>query len=225
MYIGIMLFLLAGCGTVSAAEANAVSDPLDGLDLVFEDTFDQGMDRWAPTDPKAWEVLDDEGNPVLHLIGGSQYEPKVRSPKNIAWIKDVSVGDFVLDVRMKQTGREYGHRDLCLFFGKQDAAHFYYVHLATKADDHANSIFLVNGEPRASIAQERTDGTDWGTNIWHNVRIVRLVESGVIEVYFDNMEKPVFRTVDKHFVSGTIGLGSFDDEGMYDNVKLYGKKK
>ena len=62
---------------------------------------------------------------------------------------------------MRSTQEVYGHQDLCLFFGYQDASHFYYVHLGREADAHANSIFLVNGEPRVSIAQKRTDGTNW----------------------------------------------------------------
>ena len=63
---------------------------------------------------------------------------------------------FVLDVKVRSTTRDYGHRDLCLFFGHQDPSHFYYVHLGKQADEHANSIFIVNGKPRVSIAESRT---------------------------------------------------------------------
>ena len=129
--------------------------------------------------------------------------------------------DFVLDVDARQTGREYGHRDLCFFFGYQDPSHFYYVHLATKADDHANSIFLVNGAPRVSIAQKRTNGTDWKEG-YHHIRIARDTEAGTIKVYFNNMDEPVMETIDKTFLNGTIGVGSFDDTGNFDNFKIHG---
>ena len=165
----------------------------------------------------------ENGNQVYSLHDKSQYKPPVRSPLNIARAEGVKVSDFVLQARMKQTGKEYGHRDMCLFFGYQDPSHFYYVHIATKADAHANSIFLVNGEPRVSIAQERTDGTDWKTG-YHDVRIVRDVSAGTIEVFFDDMDTPIMRTVDKTFGAGEVGFGSFDDTGNIDNVILWGAK-
>lgn len=204
----------------------AIAEAPEGMELVFEEDFENGIDRWEPTDRKAWRIEEEDGNKFVSLFQKSDYEYIVRSPHSINWAKGVDVGSFVLDIRMRQTGKEYGHRDLCLFFNKQDASHFYYVHMATKADEHANSIFLVNGEPRVSIAQERTKGTDWGKNTgWHDVRIKRDIESGEILVYFDDMETPIMKTVDKTFTSGPIGIGSFDDVGDFDNIKLYVPKK
>ena len=203
------------CAVAPAGHAGAP----DGK-LLFEDDFEQGLAHWAPTDPAAWETVKEDDNTVMALVKSSDYEPAVRSPKSIAWLKDVVAGDFTLEVRLKQTGREYGHRDLCLFFGKQDASNFYYVHLATTADDHANSIFLVNDAPRVSIAKERTDGTKW-TSGYHTVRIVREVKSGLIEVYFDDMDTPVMKAEDTTHGAGQIGLGSFDDVGHFDDVKIW----
>ncbi len=196
---------------------------MKGLPLTFFDDFESGACRWTQTDPKAWKVVAEGCNQVYSLHGKSQYKPPVRSPLNIARAQGVKVSDFVLQARMKQTGKEYGHRDMCLFFGYQDPSHFYYVHIATKADAHANSIFLVDGKPRVSIAQDRTDGTNWATG-YHDVRIVRNVATGVIEVYFDDMDKPIMRTVDKTFGAGEVGFGSFDDTGNIDNVILWGRK-
>ncbi|MBI1321406.1 MAG: hypothetical protein GC168_20985 [Candidatus Hydrogenedens sp.] len=215
-----MLYRIACVAALLAGPAVWAEIPAD-YKLIFEDDFSsKSTDHWEMTDPKAWEISEVEGNAVLELKRGSRYEPAVRSPKSIAWLKGVEAGSFVLEATGTQTGREYGHRDLCFFFGRQDASHFYYVHLATKADDHANSTFLVNGEPRVSIAQERTDGTDWTTGP-HKIRIVRDAESGSIEVYFDDMDKPVMKTVDKTFVNGAFGLGSFDDVGQFDDVKIW----
>ncbi|MGC8737456.1 MAG: hypothetical protein ACP5UA_02270 [Candidatus Hydrogenedens sp.] len=192
-----------------------------GEKTVFEENFEQGSQHWEMTDSNAWTVsTDDKGNHLLCLTGLSKYEPAVRSPKSIALIKDIEFEDFTLTVRAKQTGKEYGHRDLCFFFGYQDPTHFYYVHIATKSDEHAHSIFLVNNKPRVSIAKERTKGVDW-TQDFHQITIVRDTKSGKIEVYFDNMEKPIMVTEDKTFVKGKIGLGSFDDTGCFDNLKIW----
>lgn len=218
------LLTLLSITSVAATAPVDVPEEMNGLPLVFVDDFEEGAGRWEPTDPKAWTIGDGKDGKEYCLVASSEYEPEVRSPKSITWIKDLKVSDFVLQADLKQTGKEYGHRDLCLFFGKQDASHFYYVHLATKADDHANSIFLVNGEPRVSIAKERTDGTDWGANeSYHTVRIERDTEIGSIKVFFDDMRAPVMTTTDTTFTSGAIGLGSFDDVGCMDNVRIWGK--
>jgi acetyl esterase/lipase len=196
----------------------------DGLPLVFHEDFDHGMERWEPTDKLAWKVAEKDGRTFVSLTKRkSDYTPEVRSPHNINLLKDVEVGDFVLDVDMRSTNDPYGHQDLCLFFGHQDPSHFYYVHLGRKADPHANSIFLVNGEPRVSIAETRTDGTDWSRG-WHRARIKRTLKTGKIEVYFDDMQKPVMTATDKTFGTGRIGIGSFDDTGDYDSIRLYSQE-
>jgi hypothetical protein len=81
----------------------------------------------------------------------------------------------------------------------------------------------VNDAPRVSIATERTDGTDWGS-AYQIVRIKRDATKGTIEVYFNDMDKPVMTAEDTHFTTGTIGVGSFDDVGNFDYVRVWGKK-
>ena len=222
MIPGLMIAVLALVLPATAQEAD-IPQEINGLPLVFSESFESGRDNWVETDPEAWKIVEEDGNHVFSNFKTSNYEPPVRSPLNMARIKDLDVSDFVIEVKMKQTGREYGHRDQCIFFGYNDPSHFYYVHLATKADDHANSIFLVNGEPRVSIAEERTDGTQW-TDAYHTIRIERDTAAGTVLVYFDDMTKPVMRTTDTTFVSGSVGFGSFDDVGNIDDVRIWGKK-
>lgn len=194
----------------------------DGMPLVFFEDFEDGAERWTQTDSNAWEVVKEGRNRVYSQFQKSNYEPPVRSPLNMALVKDLEVEDFVLQAKMKQTGKEYGHRDMCIFFGYQNPSHFYYVHIATKADAHANSIFVVDGKPRVSVATERTDGTDWETG-YHEVRIVRDCGTGAIEVYFDDMGKPIMRAKDNTFKTGRVGFGSFDDTGKIDDVRVWGE--
>lgn len=192
------------------------------LPLVFRDDFENGVEHWTATDSKAWKLIDSDGGHAYSLFGKSDFKPPHRSPLNIALLNDVYVGDFVLEARLRSTTRDYGHRDLCLVFGYQDPAHFYYVHFGKQGDDHANQIFIVNGADRVKISTETTPGTNW-TNDWHRVKIERRIEDGRIEVYFDDMAKPAMRALDKTFVKGRIGIGSFDDTGDWDDIKLYGK--
>lgn len=193
------------------------------LPLLVEDNFDKGVDRWEPTDPAAWKVIDTKAGKAYRLFQQSKFKPPHRSPANISLVKDVSVGDFVLEAKVQSTGKDGAHRDMCLFFGYQDPAHFYYVHIAKRADDHANQIFIVNGEPRKKISSKTSPGTPWDDD-WHTVKIVRRMADGTIEIYFDDMKTPIMTATDKTFAWGRVGLGSFDDTGNWSQFKLHGVK-
>lgn len=196
----------------------------DDLPVLVKENFSSGFAAWDATDANAWRVVDLPGtaNQVLELYRQSDYQPPHRSPVNMALLKYHTVGDFVLTAKVRTTKESYGHRDMCLFFGYQDPAHFYYVHLGQKTDDHANQIFIVNDAPRTKISEKTNSGTPWKDDTWHQVKIVREVKSGLIEVFFDDMEKPMMVAHDKTFNWGRIGLGSFDDTGMWVDVVLRG---
>jgi hypothetical protein len=188
--------------------------------LLYQNTFeDNDLSDFHLTDSEAWEYVDGS----MALVKQSNYVPPFRSPVNIAILKTPVVGDFTLEVDLKQTGREYGHRDMCIFFGINDPTNFYYVHLASLTDDHAHNIFIVNDEARKKISTETTNGVDWGDG-WNTVKIERNVTEGEILIYFNDMETPIMKANDLHFPAGRIGFGSFDDTGMVDNIKLFGKK-
>ena len=198
------------------------STTAEDLPVVHSDDFSKGMEKWTATDEKAWKISDLDGNPVLENLGGSKYEPPYRSPKNIILLDDIVVGDFELTARVQTTKESYGHRDMCLFFGYQDPSNFYYIHLGQKTDAHANQIFLVKEAPRVAISEKTTEGTPWKDKTWHDVKIVRRVADGLIEVYFDDMETPTHVAHDKSFTWGQVGLGTFDDKGVWDDFQLKG---
>jgi hypothetical protein len=191
--------------------------------LLFQDDFEKGAERWQPTDPQAWKILKTDRGKVYSQFQGSKYNPPHRSPLNISLVKDVDVSDFMLSVKAQSTCRDYPHQDLCLFFGYQDPAHFYYVHLGKRADPNSNQIMIVNAAPRTKITTKGSPGTPWDKG-WHEVKIVRRVKDGAIEVFFDDMKTPALTAVDKTFTRGQVGIGSFDDTGNWDDFKLYGVK-
>jgi hypothetical protein len=161
---------------------------------------------------------------VLRVTGPSQYQPPHRSPHSIALLKDVVVTDFELTARVQNTNPAAGpHRDLCIFWGYQDPAHFYYVHLGAKPDPHACQIFIVDDAPRTMITVHQAKGTPW-TDGWHTVKVRRRVEDGMVEVYFDDMRVPLMTARDKTFTSGQIGVGTFDDHGNFDDITLRGNR-
>ena len=150
---------LSGClATLVFNVSHALGDPpardLNGMPLVFFDDFETGgADRWEQSDPAAWKIVEQGPNRVYQQYRQSQVQTPVRSPFNRALVKDLVVGDLILDVKLQSTIKDYDHRDMCLFFGF--ALHLRYVHLGKKTDDHANQIFIVNDEPHKKISRRR----------------------------------------------------------------------
>ncbi len=205
------------------ASGAAVPAAFAGEEVQLKEDFSKGADRWKPTDSTAWSIVEVEGNPAYALTKKkSEYEPPHRSPHNISLLEELVLGDFVLTARVRTTEESYGHRSMCLFFGYQDPTHFYYVHFGQEADDHANQVFLVRDAPRTKISTKTTEGTPWKDGVWHRVRVERKVDTGRIRVFFDDMETPVMEAEDRAFLWGKIGLGSFDDRGMWDDVEVQG---
>lgn len=221
---GIALVLFSS--TLATAEdppaEKQIPETMDGLPLVFHDDFEAGRDHWWTTDDDAWSLHATKDGQAFGLNQRvSDYQPKVRSPHNIALIKDVEVADFVLTFRVRSTKDTGNHRDCCVFFNYQDAEHFYYVHCGQRPDPHSGQIMIVNNAPRKALTDNQNN-TPWDDD-WHKVKLVRDTKSGRIAIYFDDMQKPHMSVVDKTFGRGRIGIGSFDDMNDFDDVRLYGR--
>ncbi len=192
-----------------------------GMPLVFSDDFQQGNPRWRTTDDTAWSLSSDKENQVFGLNRRiSSYQPKFRSPHNIALIRDIEVSSFVLIFRVKSTNDTGNHRDCCVFFGYQNPTQFYYAHLGAKPDPASGQIMIVDEAARRPLT-ENNKIVAWDDQ-WHTVKVVRDSDEGTIEIFFDNMETPHMTVVDKTFNKGQVGLGSFDDMNDFDDVRLYG---
>lgn len=195
----------------------------EALPLVFEETFTEGADRWEPTDPAAWTLGKDGERAVWGLNKRtSAYQPKVRSPHNVALVKDLELTDTEITFQVKSTRDTGGHRDCCVFFNWRDPEHFYYVHLGAKPDPASGQIMIVDGAPRRPLTKN-TKPVPWDDQ-WHTVKLVRDVDSGRIAVYFDDLETPLMETTDKTFTAGRVGIGSFDDMNDFTAVKVAGRK-
>lgn len=223
------VLVLCGFAGSGAAQTDQEKTPVSeadaqskGMPLVFSEDFEHGSDNWETTDATCWTLSQDGDNQVFGLTRRkSNYEPKVRSPHNIALIKDIELADFVLIYRVKSTNDTGSHRDCCTFFCHQDPTHFYYVHLGAKPDPASGQIMIVNDEPRRPLTKNEKL-VPWDDQ-WHTVKVVRDSREGTIEVYFDDMENPHMKAVDKTFGKGRLGIGSFDDMNDFDDVRLYGR--
>ncbi|MGN6134635.1 MAG: hypothetical protein ACTHOU_09045 [Aureliella sp.] len=219
----------ASCGLLwQAAAPVQAAEPEskipEGYSLVFSEDFDSeaSLANFEFSDPKAWRWSQQgKTSGALELFQQSKYETKYRSPFNMAMIASKRCGDFVVELDMKQTGKEYGHRDMCVYFDFQSPTKFYYTHLATSPDANAHNIFIVDEAPRKSFAPISPKGIDWGSD-WQHVRVER--QGDDIRVYYQDMTKPVLSAKNGTFHSGYVGFGSFDDTGMIDNVRLWSRE-
>jgi hypothetical protein len=229
VYAMTSLRLASGCvlaltWSLVASSPLMAGESLNGMPLVFQEDFEKGRDRWETTDDASWEIVKTDGNHTLSLNKRiSNYTPKVRSPHNIALVKELQAASFAITFRVRSTKDTGNHRDCCVFFGYQDPEHFYYVHMGAKPDPASGQIMIVNNEPRRPLTENKKT-IPWNDD-WHNVKLVRDVETGSIDVYFDDMEKPVMTVSDKTFGVGRIGIGSFDDMNEFDDVRIYAKQE
>jgi hypothetical protein len=187
--------------------------------LIFEENFEDGIGRWEILDPKTWSLKKHTGNTTFEITKReSDYVPPVRSPGHVALVKELELESFEVSFRVRSTNDTGNHRDCCVFFAYQDDQHFYYVHLGAKPDPASGQIMIVKEAPRLAITKN-TNLTPWDDQ-WHEVRVVRKMPEGSIDVYFDNHEQPLMSVVDKTFAKGRIGIGSFDDMNEFDDIKI-----
>jgi hypothetical protein len=227
--INTAIFILAAVLSstcVLAVPSDTIPDSLDGLPLVFQEDFEASVARWETTDDENWSLhqdpLSQSPNQVFGLVNRvSNYKPSVRSPHNIALIRDLELTEFVMLLHVRSTLDTGNHRDCCLFFGYQDAEHFYYVHLGAVPDPHSGQVMIVNGSPRKAIT-ENENRVPWDDQ-WHHIKLVRSSLTGLIQVYFDDMTQPLMEVKDTTFGKGRIGIGSFDDKNDFDNIRIYGR--
>lgn len=103
----------------------AVGQDQPASGVLFQEDFEKGRSRWDTTDDGAWDILQNQGNSTFGLNKRiSNYQPKVRSPHNIAMIKGLTAGDLQITFRVRSTHDTGNHRDCCVFFGYQDPEHF-----------------------------------------------------------------------------------------------------
>jgi hypothetical protein len=214
LIIGVMLFLGAG--------GNTAGDwPL----LVSADFEDGKAAGWKPNDPGHWRVVERDGSWVYELTAPGE-QGKVRAPTSWSLIAGQEVSSFVFTGRMKCAADPANDkRDLCVFFHFQDPTHFYYVHFSASSDNAHNIIGLVNGADRVKINLEPPGKSIFRlTDLeWHNFKVTYDAASGRVEAFLDDMDTPILTAVDKTLAHGFVGVGSFDDTGCFDDIKLWGR--
>ena len=192
--------------------------PLFGGDANWSDDFENvDLSDWHLPIPSHWERTEKGGNGFLRLATeGPVGDP--RRPVKFALWKPGCVSDFELEVKARRA-----EKSLLVAFGFQDRAHFYYAHISSDPGTERvhNGLLKVNGGERYRVGGAGSAPV-LPTTSWHDIRVVRKVESGTIEVFVDGQSEPRFSVIDTDYAYGWVGLGSFDETGDFDDFKLSG---
>ena len=191
--------------------------------VTITEDFESGISSdWTVKNPDIWNVINENENKIFKLLQPGKIPSDIRRPGAYAVLMgkmftDVSVS---LDVRCEAPETRRG-RDFVVIAGYQDDTHFYYVHFSNYSDKVHNNILMVNGAERTPLETKYRIARNVDIK-FHRIRVYRNSESGLIAAYFDDMEFPVMTAVDRTLQWGTVGFGSFDDTGSFDNITISG---
>lgn len=176
----------------------------------------RGVSQWEIDGSGQWRMA----GSILQLYGAGAPAGPIRKPAAMAIFKSEPVGDFTLDVDLRSTAPvDLEVRDVLLIFGYQSPTRFYYVHLSKRTDAVHNGIFLVRDADRKRLDAPTSVGRLVDQE-WHHLRLVREVNSGRIQVFFDADQNPVLSVVDGTLPTGRVGVGSFDETAEFKGFEI-----
>ena len=207
----VVLGIAAGALTTLCASAPVLRS------IRFHDDFEQEkLSAWDFPFPEDWQILAEGPNHFLHMIR-SRPPGVPRRPLQFALLRGPKVGSFEFSARLRREGKS-----MIVVYGYADTLHFNYVHLSRDRGVQVavhNGVFVVDGGPRRRIA-----GLDaqpaLPDDAWHTVRIVRKVQPDRTEVFMDGSKEPLFTATGSQFPCGAVGIGSFDETGDFDDIRL-----
>ncbi len=174
--------------------------------------------RWTLDGSGQWEIRDG----MLVLAQKGTPAGAIRRPSALAILEGPPLRRATIRTGMRSTAPQTTlNRDLEVIFGYESPTRFYYVHLSGITDAAHNGIFLVADADRRRV-DDGTAPPQLRDVAWHDVRVERDGDSGLIEVYVDGAATPSLRAVDTTIRSGRVGVGSFDDTGEFRGFSVTG---
>ncbi len=190
--------------------------------VVLSDFETGTAEGWTPDDPSHWRVADDNGSKVYELTSPGTPGP-VRAPASRSVLAGYDVASFEFSGRLRcDTDPAISVRDMCVLFHYQDPTHFYYVHFAGSSDEVHNIVGLVDGADRVKINAEPAGASAFRLTdrAWHTFKVTCDARTGEIRAYLDDMTAPLLTARDRTLGHGLVGVGSFDDTGAFDDLRL-----
>lgn len=193
----------------------------DNITIIPNLNNPDSISQWNLDGSGIWKISN--GKLILYKAGVPS--GPIRRPSALAILKTIPFKKVEIEADIKSTAdTTLTRRDLDIIVSYESPQRFYYIHLAGVSDSVHNGIFIVNRSNRKRIDPGKGKPQLKDQN-WHYVRVLRNGENGIIEVYVDDSKKPVLYAVDKNICCGSAGVGSFDDTGVFRNIKVIGSKK
>lgn len=201
---------------------------LPGFALAGEWMWDFESTQW-----KDWEKIGsgewrqvempDRGSVLELSKSGKPPAKPVRRPANILLAPAPAVGAFTIDLEARSLQFDRKGADIVIIFGYQDPYNFYYAHICNDVNPVHQVIMKVEGSKKArnTIHLEKKPVAALKDQ-WQEIRITRSAE-GRVEVFVDDMENPTLTAEDAKWLSGRIGIGSFNDAAQFDTIRLRAK--
>jgi len=199
---------------VSAAN-NSIA-PQSSVEIIFSPvmTFDNGLMPldWIPLTESRWSVVNDNGNNTLSL-NTTDYNPLSGGRLGEYILSPDSYADFNLTVEAKTNeSSSNNNADYALVFGFESGSNYYYM-LFNRTQSNTQ-LFKVENGLRELLA---TATSSWLVDDnYHTVGVQR--NSDAIEVSFDS--NTVLQVTDTTFLSGQVGLGSYNDSAYFDDIRI-----
>ncbi|MFT3740682.1 MAG: hypothetical protein QM786_18175 [Breznakibacter sp.] len=205
----------------SILSAQVPKSSVEGMKIIFSDSFsEKSLGLYQFSDSSQWVVTKNgKSGKDMKCMGGGADLSKTFIPSEMALIKGLEVGDFVMEFDFVQRGKDFNLRDVCVIYGYADANTFYFAQAASEETKYTHNTFSVeNGKPR-KIGTSRNQGVLWDYEKWQSVVLVRQTATRSVQLYVDG--QLVVETAADEGRSGLIGIGTFGSEFKVDNLKVW----
>jgi hypothetical protein len=184
------------------------------------DTIEVFGHKWTVFNKADWNITQEDGSAVLHLVTAREPLPGPRRPIQFAVADTPDWDNVIITADVKPL-----RRSLIVVFAYRDAAHFDYAHLSTdtgtKQPVH-NGIFHVYGGERVRISSPGGPAAFPSLGPWYHAELGWDGKTGTVDVTVNGKTVPALHAVDLSLPSGKVGLGSFDETAEFKNVKIDG---
>jgi hypothetical protein len=203
-YFAIGILLVSFLATVDAQEDQKLKISPSNLDM------------WRFEGKGQWNVKKN----ILQITENSINRDPYSAPSARAIYTGRTFSSFELTAEIKSNApMEETRADIIVIFGYQSPTEYYYAHLTGMSDSLHNGILIVDNSDRRKV-----DFTEFEPVLidraWHKIRLIRNPDSGTITIYKDNEKTPVITVVDKTFLEGSIGFGSYNDTGEIRRIRI-----
>ncbi|MGQ9650622.1 MAG: hypothetical protein ACUVXJ_10970 [Phycisphaerae bacterium] len=216
-----MVIILPGCRSLESVRPNEHLI----VDLVDEFRLDQPSESWQLTSPDAWRIGSDGQRRFLQvtpLSAGPDKQPpawesaihrkyRFRSFSFSGWLRlEKAVGNRRCSASIVfgwQNDRNCLRLDLSDLDGKADVA------LVQVTDDR---VIRLAAAPLSSRS-------DFTLKKWHQIGMLRNLDTAMVEVYIDEADKPVLRARTTAYEWGRLGLASTTGGASFGRVMISGE--